>query len=354
MTGSVGGGWRRAGVIACAGIVLTLVGASPAHALPGRIVVLQPTVASAGARRCLTLIRDELIAGGFAVVAVDLGPAQDPVSLAEAMRRQQGAVATIGLLGDPSSGPAELWILDNIGGKAEVRRIPAPSDDPERVAEVLAIRTVEVLRASALKLLIESSRSSPAPASVPAVQIVATPSPAASPAASRTVAIETGLSVLVSPGQLDAAAVPVARLRVAVAGPAVARLTVAGLGTRPSVETSRGTASIAQALGLVEVGLVFRRDRRLQPAMSLGAGVLRASSDAQGAFPYLGQRDVRWAALFDAGAGVVAPLGGQLALALEAHVMLAAPYPVVRFADLDAATIARPAAWTTLTLVAWL
>jgi hypothetical protein len=344
--------WRRAGVIACAGMLSTLVAATPVRALPGRIVVLQPTVASAGARRCLTLIRDELIAGGFAVAAVDLGPAQDPVSLAEAMRRQQGAVATIGLLGDPSSGPAELWILDNIGGHAEVRRIPAPSDDPERVAEVLAIRTVEVLRASALKLLIESSRQPPAPART--AQIAAAPPPATAPVAPRSVAIETGLSLLVSPGQLDAAAVPVARLRVAVAGPALARFTVAGLGTRPSVETSRGTASIAQALGLVEMGLVFRRDQRLQPAMSLGAGVLRAGSDAQGSFPYLGQRDARWAALFDAGVGVVAPLGDRLALALEAHVMLAAPYPVVRFADLDAATIVRPAAWTTLTLVTWL
>ena len=350
MTGGARG--RRAAAIACAGILLTLVGATPAHALPGRIVVLQPTVASAGVRRCLTLIRDELIAGGFEVAAVDLGPSQDPVSLVEAMRRQQGAVATIGLLGDPSSGPAELWILDNIGGNAEVRRIPAPTDEPERIAEVLAIRTVEVLRASALKLLIESSRRPLAPA--PTAQIAAAPSPAAPSAAARTVAIEAGLSLLVSPGQLDAAVVPVARLRVAIAGPAVARLTVAGLGTRPSVETSRGAASIAQALGLVEVGVVFRRDRRLQPAMSLGAGVLRASSDAQGSYPYLGQRDARWAALFDAGAGVVAPLGGQVALALEAHVMLAAPYPVVRFADLDAATIARPAAWTTLTLVAWL
>jgi len=332
--------------------MVMLAAARPAHAAPGRIVLLQPPTASAGARRCLTLIRDELVAGGFVVAAVDLGPALDPVSLAGAMRRQQGAVATIGLLGDPSSGPAELWILDNIGGNAEVRRIPAPSDDPERVAEVLAIRTVEVLRASALKLLIESSRAPAAPA--PAPQIAAAAAPVASPAAPRTLAIETGLSLLVSPGQLDAAAVPVARLRVAVGGPAVARLTIAGLGTRPLVETSRGAASIAQALGLVEVGLVFRRDSRVQPLLSLGAGALRASSDAQGAFPYLGQRDARWAALFDAGAGVLTPLGGQLALALEAHVMLAAPYPVVRFADLDAATIARPAAWTTLTLVAWL
>jgi hypothetical protein len=346
--------WHRACLIACAGLI-ALVAAPPVHAVPGRIVLLQPSAASAGARRCLTLIRDELVAGGFVVAAVDLGPGQDPVSLVEAMRRQKGAVAIIGLLGDPSSAPAELWILDNIGGNAEVRRIPAPIDDAERVAEVLAIRTVEVLRASALKLLIESSRRPSAPAPAPAVQIAAAaPPPAVPRAAARTVAIETGLSVLVSPGQLDAAAVPVARLRVAIAGPVVARLTVAGLGTRPLVETSRGAASITQALGLVEVGLVFRRDRRLQPAMSLGAGVLRASSDAQGSSPYLGQRDARWAALFDAGAGVIVPVGGQLALALEAHVMLAAPYPVVRFSDLDAATIARPAAWTTLTLVAWL
>jgi hypothetical protein len=349
-----GGGRRRACLIACGALTFMLAVARPAHAVPGRIVLLQPSAASAGARRCLTLIHDELVAGGFAVAVVDLGPSQDPVSLAEAMRRQQGAVATIGLLGDPSSGRAELWILDNIGGSAEVRRIPAPSDDPERVAEVLAIRTVEVLRASALKLLIESNRPPPAPAPARTAQIAVAPPPVAAPAARRTVAIETGVSLLVSPGQLDAATVPVARLRVVVAGPAMARLTVAGFGTRPSVDTARGTASIAQALGLVEIGLVFFRDRRVQPAVSVGAGVLRASSDAQGSFPYLGQRDVRWAALFDAGAGLVAPLGGQLALALEAHLMLAAPHPVVRFADLDAATIGRPAAWTTLTLVAWL
>ena len=316
----------------------------------GRIVVLQSPAVSAGARRCLTLIRDELAAAGFEVAAVDAGPSPDPVSLAETMRGQQGAVATIGLLGDPESGPAELWILDRIGGNAEVRRIPAPTNDPERVAEVLAIRTVEVLRASALKLLVESSRPARA-AAAPAAQI-AIPRPAAAPA--RALAIETGLSMLVSPGSLDAAAVPVARLRVAVAGPALARLTVAGLGTQPRVETARGAASIAQALGLVEVGLVFRRDRGVQPVVSLGGGVLHVRSDAQGTFPYLGQRDERWAALFDAGAGVVVPVGGQLALALEAHVMLATPHPVVRFVDLEAATIARPAVWTTLTLVAWL
>jgi hypothetical protein len=348
---------RRLGATAVASFLLffaILAISGSADAASGRVALLQSPSASAGVRRCLTLIRDELMAGGFVVTRVDPGPATDPVSLAEVMQRQSGAVATIGLLGDPEVGPAELWILDNIGGKAEVRRIPAPKDDPERVAEVLAIRTIEVLRASALKLLIESSRPAPRSAALAAPQIVASPPAAALRAKDRFVAIETGLSLLVSPGGLDPAALPLARLRVAVAGPLVARLTLAGFGTRPRLETPRGTANIAQDLGLFEVGFVFRRDRRLQPAITLGGGVLHVGSQAQGSFPYLGQQDGRWAALFDAGAGLVAPIGGQLAIALEAHVLLASPHPVIRFLELEAATVARPAFWTTLTLVAWL
>ena len=70
-----GRGWRaRACQIACGGLMFMLAAARPVHAVPGRIVLLQPPAASAGARRCLTLIHDELVAGGFAVAAVDLGP----------------------------------------------------------------------------------------------------------------------------------------------------------------------------------------------------------------------------------------------------------------------------------------
>jgi hypothetical protein len=338
----------------CGGVLLLLAPALPdsAWAAPARVVILHTAAASPGARRCLSLIRDELAAGGFEVATVDAGPARDPFSLADAMRAQRAAVAAIGLLGDPETAQAELWILDRIGGSAEVRRIPVPSENPERVAEVLAIRAIEALRASALKLLIESSRLPPAP--TPAA--VVTPARAADEPAPRRhfVALETGLSLLASPGELDPAAVPLARLRIAVAGPIVARLTIAGLGTRPRLETSRGTATITQAMSLCELGVVFRRDRRLAPALTLGGGVLRVGSDAYGTAPYLGQRDERWAALVGAGAGLVATFGGRLALALEVHVLIASPYPVVRFADWEVATLARPAIWTTLTLLSWL
>jgi hypothetical protein len=341
--------------LVCAGVVLVLAHPLPgrAWAAPARVVVLQTTAAGPAARRCLSLIRDELAAGGFEVATVDVGPVTDPFSLAEAMRAQRPAVATIGLLGDPETPRAELWILDRIGGSAEVRRIPVPSENPDRVGEVLAIRAIEVLRASALKLLIESSRLPPTPAPAPAA-IASARTPDEPAPSRRVVAVETGLSLLTSPGQLDPAALPLARVRIAVAGPLVARLTIAGLGSRPRLETSRGTATITQTIGLAELGVVFRRDRRLAPALMIGGGMLHVASDAQGIAPYLGQQDQRWSALVGAGAGLVATIGAGWAVALEAHVVIAAPYPLVRFADWEVATIARPAIWTTLTLVSWL
>lgn len=367
---------HRTAVLLLCGAIATLESRG-AHAAAARVVLLQPTAPSPGARRCLRLIREELVASGFDVAVVDGSPDQDPLSLATTMRAQQGVVATIGLLGAPESPRAELWILDRLGGTPEVRRLPFPADEPERGAEVLAIRAVEVLRASALKLLIEAGRTDttarePSAASGRA-DTPAAPTPVASPprapAASvqaagsanapreprrRVVALETGVSLLTSPGELDPAAIPLLRLRLSVAGPWMARVTVAGLGTRPRVETARGTAMIAQTIGVAEVGLTFRGDRRLLPSLSLAGGVLHVGSEARGAESYIGQRGELWSALIGAGGGLGVAMTQGLALSLEAHVVFASPYPVVRFVDWRAATLARPALWVTLTLVSWL
>jgi hypothetical protein len=299
----------------------------------------------------MTLIHDELTAGGFEVVSVDAGPDSDPVSIAALMRRQQGAVATIALLGNPETGTSELWILDQIGGAAEVRRIPAPTEEPERAAEVLAIRTMELLRASALKWLVESSR----PAARPSTPTVEAAPPSNIPAApTHTVGIETGLSVLYSVGGLAPAAVPLGRLRVAITEPVFVRLSVAGLGTRPRVESALGSAVVAQELGLLEIGATFRRGRRVRPLITLGAGAFHVRIEGQGVSPYFGQRDQSWAAMFDCGAGAYVTVSAALAIAVELHALLAAPSSFIRFDDMAAETLGRPAVWATLTLLAWL
>ncbi|HEY8925690.1 MAG TPA: hypothetical protein VIU64_14985 [Polyangia bacterium] len=348
---------RHAGSLACAAVVvlaLTVVGPAAVRAEPAHVILLQPAGASPGARRCLTLIREELVGGGFEVDTIDPGPARDPFSLSESMQSQHRAVATIGLVGDPEVGRAEIWILDRTGDKAEVRRLPAPPEEAGRVGEVLAVRTIEALRASALKLLVEGSRPAPAPAPPSPVPVEVKCPPAGPAPSRRVVALETGVSLLHSSSELEPAVVPLASLLVASAGPLLGRLTVAGLGTRSRLQTSRGTATIDQELGLFELGAAFRRDRVLSPVVTLGGGVLHVRSDAQGVGPYVGRRDARWSALFGIGGGLVGAFGRQVAVALQAHLMLAAPYPVIRFAGLDAAQLARPTVWLTLTLVSWL
>ena len=62
---------RRAGALAFAGVVLVVLASNTAVAASGRVILLQPQAASASARRSLTLIHDELTAGGFEVVSVD-------------------------------------------------------------------------------------------------------------------------------------------------------------------------------------------------------------------------------------------------------------------------------------------
>lgn len=343
----------QAGTLVCTLVCTLVLSALPlgsARAASGLVVLLEPSVATAGERRCLTRIREELLAGGFEVALVDPGPSADPISIAGAIQRQRGSVATIALLGDPELGPSELWILDRVGVRAEVRRIAAPTDDPAHVPEVLAIRTIELLRASALKLLVESNQP-------PA--IVATPAPVAAPASppperAPVLGLEAGLALWQSLAGLGPAALPAARLHLALRAPFFVCLTLAGLGSRPRVTTAQGSADVAQDLGLIEIGVAFRRQHRVSPFATLGGGALHVGSTGDGIYPYRGIDDSRWAGLVDGGVGVIVALGARAATVFELQAALAAPHPVVRFSGTDASTIGRPALMATWTLMTWL
>ena len=354
-------GLRPAAVAVAALLLIALGPVRAARAANRLVILLQAGTGSPTQGRCLTRIREELLAGGFDVEVVDPGPGSDPVSVADAVSRQHGSVATIALLGDPELGPAELWILDRIGAQPEVRRILVPRDDPDRVPEILAIRTIELLRASALSFLVESSRTAAPPPRPAAPPSPAPPAPlrqtapVVQPAERREpVGVEVGIAALESIDGPGAAVIPTARLRLPLPWPLLARLTFAGFGTRPRVSTSFGTADITQAFGLLEIGAVFRRQRRLNPTVTLGAGTLYVRSAGSGVYPYQGIEESRWAALLDGGVGLVARLGTHLATAFELHVLLAAPHPVIRFSGIDAATIGRPALLASWTLITWL
>ena len=352
MKGSTAG--LRPGVVAGALLAALLLHVPSVKAGSGVIVLLQSGLATSGERRCLTRIREELLAGGFEVTVIDPGPRTDPISIADVVRHQPSSVATIARLGDPELGPSELWILDRVGTQAEVRRIAVPTDDPAHVPEVLAIRTIELLRASALKLLVESNQ--PPRAVVAPGPVAPSPPPSISPAPERgsSSGLEAGLGIVQSIGGPGLAAIPVGRLRASLIRPLFVCLTLAGLGTRPRVTTPFGSADIDQNLGLVELGASFRPQRRWSPTVTVGAGALYVRSVGDGVYPYRGIADSRWAALVACGVGLVVRLGTRLASVFEIQASLAAPHPVVRFSDTIAATVGRPTLLATWTLMTWL
>jgi len=326
-----------------------IVGAAP---LPsGRVTLLDSAGSGPAARDCLTRIRAELVAGGFEVSLVDAGPHADPISIAEVMEQQQGAIATVALVGEPGQAGAELWILDRIGSAPEVRRVSAAREDREHLPEVLAIRTIEILRASALKLLVESTRPATPPV-VAETQPAAAPPPA--PPRPGTFGLEAGISLLDSVGGAGTATLPLGRLRARLGDWMFARLAVAGLGTRPRVETAAGSASINQSLGLVELALALRPGRRLRPTFTLGGGAFYFESDGVGTSPFRGVRMARFTGAADAGVGLLTNVTHDVSLAFEVHGLLALPHPKVRFFDTEAATLGFPALFASLTMMAWL
>ncbi|HEX2661076.1 MAG TPA: hypothetical protein VHU40_22505 [Polyangia bacterium] len=334
-------------------LVATSATAWSAPLRPGRIALLDPLGSSPTARQYLTRIRAELTAGGFDVAIVDAGPGLlDPVSVAAVMQQQAGTIATIALVGDPDRPGAELWILDRVGETAEVRRIPIPTADEDHPPEVLAIRTIEVLKASALKVLVEATRARPDAGS--ATVAIASSSPTATEANPGVVALEAGLAMVANVSSLGPAAVPVGRVRARLGSSAFARLTLAGLGSRPRVATALGSASVAQNLGLAELVVALRPGARLRPTFSLGAGALYVQTDGEGVWPYRGLRQTRWAAALDAGIGLLASVNATLTLGFEIHALVALPHPTVRLYDVETGAVGFPAILASLTMMAWL
>jgi len=342
----------RFGASVAVGWLVALVSAVAWSAPPsGRVALLDSPNSSPLARNCLTRIREELASGGFEVSVIDPGPKTDPVSIVAIMQAQEGAVATIALLGDPERPGSELWILDRVGAVPEVRRLPVPAEEAEHLPEVLAVRAMELLNASALKALVEATRPR---REVPPRVADGPKAPSERPEPRHPLGLEAGISMLTSVGGPGAAALPIGRFRGRLSDRVFARLTLAGLGTRPRIETSIGSASVVQSLGLGELVLALRPGASWRPTFSLGAGALYAQSDGEGVWPYAGQRQTRWVAASDAGIGLLASIDARVSLAFEVHALVAFPHPKVRLYDVESATIAFPGVLASLTMVAWL
>ncbi|HXU63469.1 MAG TPA: hypothetical protein VN962_17345 [Polyangia bacterium] len=326
--------------------------AAAAAPLP-RVVLVRSSGAPASVSEALVRLRGELVAAGFEADVIDLPLGADVRASLERQSPQTGtgrsATALVAVVASGEPGTVELWVIDRVTGKTVIRRVNAPGVDPARVAEILAVRAVELLRASFLELAITpAADTAPVPAA-PAVQRWAT-----APLEERdwTWALEAGGGTAVAVGGPWNAFLAVARVERALGLRTCVRLAFAGLGTTGRVNATNGSGDVSQTVMLAELLVRFRRGHRLEPLISLGAGALRVNVDAQELTPYQPIGGVRWAVAGDLGLGVRVPLRRhRFELDAEAHVLLAQPFPTVEYFGNEIARTGHPTVLGTVTFL---
>ena len=348
----------RFGVVVVTTLAATLFGLGSAAADGGRVALVKPSANTATVTEAMTRIRGELAADGFEVVLVESATAPGPTPEGSTAP-DSGAIASIELVVDVEGHAAELRVMDRLTNKTVSRRTTIEATGASQFAQVLAVRAVELLRASLLELLIQA-RPPPAPATPPAV--AAATQRASEWAASAleresTWAVDAGTAVLAGFGGVPAALLGVLRVRRAIVQPFEVRVTAAGLGTQPRVASSQGSASVSQELGLLDLVVGMWSKSVVHPVASLGAGALCVSTEgaATAESPqYVGQKSSRCAFLADVGIGGELRLSDRFEVSLEGHAFITRPYPVIRFVDQDVARISQPSLLGALTVVGWL
>jgi len=319
----------------------------------GPVIVLQPTSASSALRRSLARIRNELSADQYHVILAESAAVTDPAVTIESAAPDPARGAVLAVFGEPETGVAELCVVQRSGRRVAVRRATVAVDDPERMPEALSARALELLRASALELAIDgegAGRQRPAPEQNRTIAAAVPPPSPVARGEDAWLAVEMGLGILHSIDGPPPAVIPVGRARVRVWSWLGARVTVAGLGARPRVDSRYGSATVSQSLALLELAGAFRSGKRVRLAASLGAGALDVSVAGVGAGRYEGRDSQRWSPAVGGGFGVAFAIGARAALATEMQAIVASPHPIVRFVDAAAATVGYPSLLLTATL----
>jgi hypothetical protein len=337
---------------------LLLLLAAPAQA--ATVAMVRPAKPSAGVTEILSRLQGELLSVGIEVQMLgrpDVRGSGPPdrrarPEMLERLVADREVDAVIDVVGDVVPVAVDVWLVDRSTRKLTVARVDA-EPNAQNPSERLAIRALEVLRSSFLEFDLAARQRRGESIENPAARLgaegVSTP---AGP--DGRLAVEAGAAALTGLDGVGAAVLPVLRLGWVVRPWLALQATLAGLGTRPAVARSAGTARIAQQYGVLGGSYRFRSGQGLWPFVDLSAGVLRTAITGQADSPRQGHTVDQWSFLVDGSLGAGLSLGRHYYLTLAAHVHVAAPYVAVHFADDVVATSGRPNLLFTLTVGAWL
>jgi hypothetical protein len=337
-------------VIATSAVLL-----SAAAALAAKVAIVRPASTSPVTSETVLRIRGELLSAGIVVTeaeaAFTLLGALDPLASIEQVAGEQDADGVVALAGEDEPRAVVVYARNRRTGSAATRRLGFDAATA-RSPQTMAIRAVELLRSSFLELDMLAPPAVAGKTGGPG--LLAWEPAGTSTAGHDQLAVEGGAVALFGFEGVGFRIAPVLRVDWALASRWLAQLAVAGAGTRPTVATEAGQASIAQTYALA--GAAYRwPGRRWQPFLALSAGALYTEVEGRGsAADYRGQSARAWSLLLEGGAGAWLRLRDRLYLSAAIEVQVAEPYLGIRFLDTVIATTGLPNLVLALSAGAWL
>ncbi len=282
-------------------------------------------------------VRAELVALGFDVRG---SAGEDTPSSREALEDAARAVEAIAALRiRPSRAGVEVWLTDRVTGKTLLREVVLPRAGSQHDDAIVAVRAVELLRAS----LLELDEAHPARGEVAPNEslrdFVRKPDPRH---ATPTATLDLSGALVSSPGGIG----PAAAVRVG-GGYAVSerwRLSLSALMTLLASRLSvpEGTATPTISLFLLGTEGAVLSGSRLELRLRAEAGVHWLHVVGEGEAPSEGRRENAVAAAGALGLAGVVFLGGAVRLRLDGSLGATAPRPVIRMLDREVAYWGRP------------
>jgi hypothetical protein len=226
---------------------------------------------------------------------------------------------------------AEIWVSDRVVDRTSVERMRLDHDEPERGATVLAVRAVELLKASLAEFWTAPERPPPRPIPERRVPAPESPPPLRKTAVGEGLAAQAAFGMLHSFGEIGPVWTPLLALSYGTASGAGARVTVGGLGSDAIVQTTEGTARVDQQFGMLEGFYMSRWRGSIQIFGSAGVGPYRVGAHGTGVDGYRGKSGQGWSLLTGGGVGIAAEVYPHIALILEGQAWWAWPPPQLQF-----------------------
>jgi hypothetical protein len=339
--------------VACAGLAVAFPFVTAALAEPvapdgsHTVVVLRAPNADAVATEAIARVQGELGAAGFRVVVLPVAgdAARTEVKTAGNDLGAAGAFAIL-VHQDESGRTAEIWVSDRIRRVTIVESAQLTETDHERQSEVLAVRAVELLRASLAELWLQPDAPTPRPSQT----TVATPAHETSklqapvrPAFASGIGLGVGAGVLDSFQSIGAIWLPSLVFSYGWDTGLSVQLSFHGLGPPVERSTPVGSAKVEGQFASVDVAKTLWPRAPLVPFACAGLGTQHVRVSGTGAAPsFDGTTSDVWAVWTSAGIGAALALYSGLSLITQMRAATAWPPTAVRIAGVDVGHFGDP------------